>query len=75
MLLAHLQQDSLRVAEGDQLEVSDPVGLIGNSRNTTEPHLHVHAQRPAVGDDWMAGDPLAITFDGEFLPKGSVVSR
>jgi hypothetical protein len=75
VLLAHLQHDSLRVAEGDQLEVGDPVGLIGNSGNTTEPHLHVHAQRPADGEDWIAGDPLAITFGGEFVPKGTVVSR
>lgn len=75
MLLAHLQQDSLQVAEGDELQVGDPVGLIGNSGNTTEPHLHIHAQRPAEGDDWMAGAPLAITFDGTFRPKGSIVSR
>lgn len=75
VLLAHLQQDSLQVAEGAELEVGDPVGLIGNSGNTTEPHLHVHAQRPADGGDWMAGEPLTINFDGEFLPKGTVVSR
>ena len=75
VLLAHLQQGSLEVDEGDTVEVGDPLGLVGNSGNTTEPHLHIHAQRPPEDGPWMSGDPLAITFDGEFTPKGTTISR
>ncbi len=74
VLLAHLQQGSLAVDQGDEVEVGDPVGRVGNSGNTTEPHLHVHAQRPVDGDAWMAGQPLVVTFEGEFFEKGSTFS-
>jgi murein DD-endopeptidase MepM/ murein hydrolase activator NlpD len=43
-LLAHLQQGSLRVKEGDAVEAGQVVGLCGNSGNTSEPHLHYHLQ-------------------------------
>jgi len=75
VLLAHLEQGSLEVAEGETVEIGHPLGLVGNSGNTTEPHLHVHAQRPADDGPWMSGDPIAVTFDGEFTPKGTTISR
>lgn len=56
--LAHLQQSSVAVAVGDQLAVGDPVGRVGNSGNTTEPHLHVHAVDPTT----RTGVP--VSFDG-----------
>lgn len=43
-LLAHLQQDSVSVSEGDEVRPGQPVGLCGNSGNTSEPHLHFHVQ-------------------------------
>ncbi len=39
---AHLQPGSIRVAPGDRVRVGDVVGLVGNSGNSTEPHLHFH---------------------------------
>ena len=34
------------------------IGLVGNSGNSNEPHLHVHAQRPAAaGHEPLSGDP------------------
>ena len=39
---AHLQPGSLRVKVGDQVKSGDVVGLVGNSGNSTEPHLHFH---------------------------------
>lgn len=39
---AHLQPGSLRVAVGDRVRRGDVVGLVGNSGNSTEPHLHFH---------------------------------
>lgn len=43
VLLAHLVPGSLQVAEGDQIHHGDPIGLVGTSGNSTQPHLHIHA--------------------------------
>lgn len=39
---AHLQPGSLRVKVGDRVTRGQVVGLVGNSGNSTEPHLHFH---------------------------------
>jgi murein DD-endopeptidase MepM/ murein hydrolase activator NlpD len=37
---AHLQPGSLRVKVGDHVKAGDVLGLVGDSGNSTEPHLH-----------------------------------
>lgn len=39
---AHLQPGSLRVKVGDRVKRGQVLGLLGNSGNSTEPHLHFH---------------------------------
>jgi hypothetical protein len=39
---AHLQPGSPRVKAGNRVKVGDILGLLGNSGNTTAPHLHFH---------------------------------
>ena len=39
---AHLQPGSLRVKNGDRVRRGQVLGLVGNSGNSTEPHLHFH---------------------------------
>lgn len=39
---AHLQPGSLRVKVGDKVRHGQVLGLVGNSGNSTEPHLHFH---------------------------------
>jgi murein DD-endopeptidase MepM/ murein hydrolase activator NlpD len=41
-LYAHMQSGSLRVKVGDKVKRGDVLGLVGNSGNSTEPHLHFH---------------------------------
>ena len=55
---AHLQPGSLRVKLGERVRRGQVVGLVGNSGNSTEPHLHFH-----VSD---ANSPLG----SEGLPYG-----
>jgi Peptidase family M23 len=43
-LLAHMQKGSVIVSEGDEVRPGQPIGLCGNSGNTSEPHLHFHLQ-------------------------------
>lgn len=49
--LAHLRQGSVTVRPGDTVEPGDLLGEVGNSGNSTEPHLHFHAERDGVGLD------------------------
>ena len=44
VVLAHLRQGRLRVSEGDRVRTGDPLALVGNSGNTTMPHLHLQVQ-------------------------------
>ena len=39
---AHLQPGSIRVRLGDKVKTGQVLGLVGNSGNSTEPHLHFH---------------------------------
>ena len=42
---AHIVQGSVRVHRGQRLRMGQPIGLVGNSGNTTGPHLHFGIQR------------------------------
>lgn len=57
---AHLQPGSLRVRTGERVARAQPIGLVGNSGNSTEPHLHFH-----VVDGLAAG---TSTLGAEGLP-------
>jgi len=58
-LLAHLQPRSVRVRAGDRVRRGQELGLVGNSGNTTEPHLHIHLMN---GPDMRAADGLPLAF-------------
>jgi hypothetical protein len=74
ILLAHIRQGTVRVRPGDRLAAGTTIGNVGNSGNTNEPHLHIHAQRPAQGDAFLSGDPLAIRLGGRFLARNDRVT-
>jgi hypothetical protein len=48
---------------------------VGNSGNSDEPHLHIHAQRPGVLWDPFKGDPLPMRFEGRFLVRNDRITR
>lgn len=56
--LAHLREGSVVVAAGQQIAVGAAIGQVGNSGNSTEPHLHVHAV------DARSGMGVQMSFDG-----------
>ncbi|HET9069257.1 MAG TPA: M23 family metallopeptidase [Amaricoccus sp.] len=62
--LAHLSPGSLAVAPGDELAAGDPIGRVGNSGNTTEPHLHLHAT------DATSGRAVPVTIEGMSPVRG-----
>lgn len=74
-LLAHLQPGSLKVKLGQKVRAGQPLGLCGNSGNTSEPHLHYHLQdtpRPFDGN----GLPVQfvdLVVDGKPAARAEVV--
>lgn len=73
VLLGHLSPGSVQVRAGGAVATGAWLGSVGNSGNTGEPHLHVHAQRPGPVDAPLGGDPLPILFDGRFPMRGDRV--
>jgi Peptidase family M23 len=74
VLLGHLQPASLKVRPGMRVALGDAIGAVGNSGNSDEPHLHIHAQRPGTADGPMSADPLPISFNGRVLVRNDRVS-
>jgi Peptidase family M23 len=74
VLLGHFKPGSLKVTVGQQVAVGQRIADAGNSGNTTEPHLHVHAQQRGTTEAPVSGDPLPIRFDGRFLVRNDRVS-
>jgi murein DD-endopeptidase MepM/ murein hydrolase activator NlpD len=66
VLLAHLRRGSVRVVAGQELQTGERLGEAGNSGNTGEPHLHIHAQTPGTADAPLAGTPLPIRIGGRY---------
>jgi murein DD-endopeptidase len=61
-LYAHLQPGSLRVKVGDRVKRGQVIALLGNSGNSTEPHVHFQI---ADGPTFLSseGIPYAMSFD------------
>ncbi|MGH8073499.1 MAG: peptidoglycan DD-metalloendopeptidase family protein [Lysobacter sp.] len=43
-LLCHMQHGSLKVAEGQQVEQEQEIGLLGSSGDSSSPHVHHQLQ-------------------------------
>ena len=69
VLLAHLLQGTVAVQTGARVAAGDHLGEVGNSGNTTEPHLHLSAQRRGTGDAPIGGVPVWITVAGRYLAR------
>ncbi|NEA29371.1 M23 family metallopeptidase [Actinomadura bangladeshensis] len=67
-VFAHLRRGSVRVAKGDRVRAGDVLGEVGNSGNTSEPHLHFHLMdRP--GPLVAAGIPFAFPYETGDRPE------
>jgi murein DD-endopeptidase MepM/ murein hydrolase activator NlpD len=71
VLLGHLRQGSVRVQPGQRVRAGQRLGRVGNSGNSSEPHLHVHVQD---SPEPLAGIALPIRF-GPLVVDGSPVAH
>ena len=73
IVLGHLQRGSVAVHVGQITELGHVLGLVGNSGNTGEPHLHVHAQRAGSTIAPLSGEPVPIRLGGRYLVRNDRV--
>lgn len=66
VFLGHLKQYGVFVKAGDTVKIGDPLGIVGNSGMSIEPHLHiqVHEKKPN-GLPWYRQQQLFIQFGGK----------
>lgn len=72
LFIAHLRRGSVAVGPGDRVEAGQAIARVGNSGNSSEPHVHVHLQdtpRPHVGE------AIPLAFAGYRRQDGTVVDR
>lgn len=76
ILFAHLIPSSLMVKMGDFIIKGQPIARVGNSGNTTEPHLHIAA---ISGTDTSkiirGGNGIPIYFEGQFLIRNDRIAK
>jgi Peptidase family M23 len=69
VVLAHFKEGSILVSKGQMVRAGDKLGGMGNSGNSAEPHLHIHAQRDLPASAPISGEPLALSIDGKFYVR------
>ncbi|MES2638365.1 MAG: M23 family metallopeptidase [Myxococcota bacterium] len=76
---AHLQPGSVRVRPGSRVRAGARLGLVGNTGNSSEPHLHFQLQDgPRVETSWgidAVFQGLTVTRDGKALPPEDYTVR
>jgi hypothetical protein len=65
--LAQLEPHTITARQGANVAIGTPIAQVGNSGSTTEPHLHIHAERN--------GQAVPVTFGGRWLVRNAIVTR
>jgi hypothetical protein len=65
IFLAHLMKNSVTVNVGQRVRAGQVIGRVGNSGYSSEPHLHIHAEK--------AGRGIPMRFNGRFLVRNDCV--
>jgi hypothetical protein len=74
VVLAHLMHASIAVGVGQAVQAGQPIGRVGNSGLSLEPHLHLHAQHRGPEGNFMAAEPMPISVAGRILVRNSRLS-
>jgi hypothetical protein len=69
--LAHLQRGSVAVRAGARVARGTTLGRAGNSGTSTEPHLHIYAERHAENST----TAVPLRFDGRWLVRNAIIRK
>ncbi|ATL47847.1 hypothetical protein COR50_12125 [Chitinophaga caeni] len=75
VFMGHLGQNKVFVKEGQYVNTGDPLGCVGNSGFSMEPHLHIQVHLKERGKAWYRGKPLYIEFDGKAYLLNDIIKR
>ncbi len=70
VFIPHFKQYSIRVSVGDQVRTGEPLGLVGNSGFSQEPHLHIQASKK---DSNGTNIGVPIKFKGKILSRNNLI--
>lgn len=70
ILLAHMKEKSVEVEKEQKVQKGQLLGKVGNTGNTTQPHLHIHAVQK--NENILKGKGVPLTIDGKYLVRNSV---
>jgi len=73
VLLAHLKKGSIKVNVGDPVNTNTLLAQVGNSGNTSEPHLHMHVEKGGELYTILNGNAVPFTINEQFLVRGDVM--
>ncbi len=62
-LYAHLKPGSVGVEPGERVRRGQVIGRVGNTGNSSQPHLHFHVMDGQGGASKLAADGLPYRFD------------
>ena len=68
IILCHMQLHSIMVKKGQHIKAGTPIGLVGNTGYSIEPHLHIQAFKKGI----YSNQQVPIQFDGRFLKLNDV---
>lgn len=69
LFLCHLQPGSIAVTPGARILAGQPIARVGNSGNSTEPHVHIHLQTTARAE---LGEGVPFFFHGYRTERGII---
>jgi hypothetical protein len=75
ILLAHLKRGSIKVNVGDTVNINTLIGQVGNTGNTSEPHLHMHVEKGGAMKTILNRTAVPFTVNKEFLVRGDIIEH
>ena len=73
ILLAHLKKGSIAVIQGDIVSTNTLLGQVGNTGNTSEPHLHIHVEKGGEPNAILNGIAIPFTINKQYLVRGDII--
>ncbi|HEX9825958.1 MAG TPA: peptidoglycan DD-metalloendopeptidase family protein [Flavobacteriaceae bacterium] len=75
ILLAHLKRGSIVVKIGDAVTTNTLLGQVGNTGNTSEPHLHIHVEKGGETNTILNGIAVPFTINNQYLVRGDIIKN